>query len=422
MKIAILSLGSMGDTRPCFILSKRLHERGHEVSLIGYQEYAKFAEKSPWLKYLPISGSVEDLMSVIMNDDGFSLSTFLDLPKVLGKDKDEIFDIAYPVCKEADLLLFITYSSACMCYFGEAFKKPYMRVSFWPDAPTVETRNFGWPKYPLFLLKGAYNYYSHCCVAFFTANIQKKAFGSWRKKLGLPPSWKYMLFRRRGGGFEHLFAYSPTIYPRQKGYSEHVHITGYWFDELSKLDYQPSQKLADFLAAGEAPVYIGFGSMTPMLGDKLQSIIDALRESGRRALLAVPEKYCDPKLLPDNVLQLEYVPHEWLFPRVSAVVHHCGAGSVAMGLRFGKPTFGIPFGSDQKDWAEMLCKRGFGPKPVQKKELTREAFLAGLCDLLDNPAYRKNAEDAAEKLKGEDGVGNACDLMEKYQREFVFKG
>ena len=39
--------------------------------------------------------------------------------------------------------------------------------------------------------------------------------------------------------------------------------------------------------------------------------------------------------VPDNVLLIGPAPHDWLFPRCSAVVHHGGAGTTAMGLYCG---------------------------------------------------------------------------------------
>jgi UDP:flavonoid glycosyltransferase YjiC (YdhE family) len=44
-----------------------------------------------------------------------------------------------------------------------------------------------------------------------------------------------------------------------------------------------------------------------------------------------------------DVLFIDDCPHEWLFERVSVVVHHGGAGTTACGLRNGKPTIIVPF-------------------------------------------------------------------------------
>lgn len=48
------------------------------------------------------------------------------------------------------------------------------------------------------------------------------------------------------------------------------------------------------------------------------------------------------------------VPHAWLFQRCSAVIHHGGASTTAMGLRCGKPTMICPFFGDQFFWAQMV--------------------------------------------------------------------
>jgi len=37
----------------------------------------------------------------------------------------------------------------------------------------------------------------------------------------------------------------------------------------------------------------------------------------------------------DDVLVIGEAPHDWLFPEMSAVVHHAGAGTTAAGLRAG---------------------------------------------------------------------------------------
>jgi hypothetical protein len=48
-----------------------------------------------------------------------------------------------------------------------------------------------------------------------------------------------------------------------------------------------------------------------------------------------------------RVFHIGHCPHEWLFSKVCAVVHHGGAGTVAAGLRAGKPTGVVPFFGDQ---------------------------------------------------------------------------
>jgi sterol 3beta-glucosyltransferase len=58
-------------------------------------------------------------------------------------------------------------------------------------------------------------------------------------------------------------------------------------------------------------------------------------------------------LLADNVMVIGALPHDWLMPRVAAVVHHGGAGTTAAGLRAGNPTFICPFFGDQHVCAKI---------------------------------------------------------------------
>jgi len=60
--------------------------------------------------------------------------------------------------------------------------------------------------------------------------------------------------------------------------------------------------------------------------------------------------------IPPHVFILGNVPHDWLFDneRVSAVVHHGGAGTTAVGLAKGRPTVVVPFFGDQGFWGMLL--------------------------------------------------------------------
>jgi UDP:flavonoid glycosyltransferase YjiC (YdhE family) len=74
------------------------------------------------------------------------------------------------------------------------------------------------------------------------------------------------------------------------------------------------------------------------------TILQALQLTGTRALVSrgwskLGEGYDSN----ENVFFLDDCPHEWLFNRVAAVVHHGGAGTTACGLANGTPTLIVPF-------------------------------------------------------------------------------
>ena len=56
------------------------------------------------------------------------------------------------------------------------------------------------------------------------------------------------------------------------------------------------------------------------------------------------------------IYSLGNCPHDWLFGHCRGVIHHGGAGTVAAGLRAGKPTFICPFFGDQFFWGQVVYR------------------------------------------------------------------
>lgn len=122
---------------------------------------------------------------------------------------------------------------------------------------------------------------------------------------------------------------------------------------------------------------------------------------------------------PDNVYMLENTPHDWLFPRVKAVVHHGGAGTTAIGLKCGKPTMVVPFFGDQQFWGTMIGEAGAGAEPVPYKNLTAEKLAEGIKQCLTNDA-EKAAKKIADSIEAEgDGAKNA---VRSFHRSLALNG
>jgi UDP:flavonoid glycosyltransferase YjiC (YdhE family) len=120
-------------------------------------------------------------------------------------------------------------------------------------------------------------------------------------------------------------------------------IAGFVFLDLAS-SFKPPEELTKFLDAGEPPVYIGFGSIVVDDPDKFTKMIfDAVKQAGVRALVSKGWGGLGDDDAPESVYMLDNTPHDWLFPKVSCVVHHGGAGTTAIGLKCGKPTMIVPF-------------------------------------------------------------------------------
>ena len=118
-------------------------------------------------------------------------------------------------------------------------------------------------------------------------------------------------------------------------------VCGFFFRDAP--DYKPDAALAAFLSSGPPPIYIGFGSIVLEDPEKMtRMLVKAIQQTGVRALISRGWSKLGG-IECENIMYLDDCPHEWLFQRVTAVIHHGGAGTTACGLRYGKPTFIVPF-------------------------------------------------------------------------------
>ena len=135
-------------------------------------------------------------------------------------------------------------------------------------------------------------------------------------------------------------------------------------------------------------------------------VLEAVRLAGVRAIIsrgwsnlggseiAVPA--------PSNVFMLGDCPHDWLFTRVSCVIHHGGAGTTSAGINAGKPTIIVPFFGDQLFWGNVIYRAGAGPQPIPFKELTA-AVLADTITAAMQPDIRRNASRLGDRMRQEQG-------------------
>jgi len=201
--------------------------------------------------------------------------------------------------------------------------------------------------------------------------------------------------------FTYLFPAS--VIPKPADWGPHINLANFiFFDQADS--YTPPGDLLDFLAAGERPIYVGFGSnIVQDPGAATRTIFAALDNAGARGIVSRGWGKLGSEATPVHVHLIDDCPHDWLFPRCRAVCHHGGAGTTAAGLRAGLPTVVVPFFGDQFFWGQVVCDAGAGPTPIPIDTLSvdrlAEAFAA-----CARPEMRTRAEELGAKIRSEDGV------------------
>ena len=144
------------------------------------------------------------------------------------------------------------------------------------------------------------------------------------------------------------YCFSEALLPRPPDWGPWIDVVGFWFLSNANPDWDPPPELLSFLESGPPPVFIGFGSIVVDDPDALtNTVVAAVKSAGCRAIIQKGWAGMTPTDLPEEILLIGAAPHDWLFPRMAAVVHHGGAGTTSAGLRVGRPTVIVPFFGDQ---------------------------------------------------------------------------
>ena len=137
----------------------------------------------------------------------------------------------------------------------------------------------------------------------------------------------------------------------------------------------------------------------------------ALRVLNLRGLLLIGPEQNRPLNLPDTILAVPYLPYGLIMPRVRAVAHQCGIGTLSHTLRAGVPSVACPFAFDQPNNARRLEALGVA-EVVLPHQHDAQHIGRALQRLLADEAPTR-AQSLGKLIRAEDGVGRACEILEE---------
>lgn len=407
--VTILAFGTRGDVAPLVGLGTAIRDRlGVEVAIAAQQPYGSMVDDAGLeFRLLPHDTEIETRSSEFGQGlvDGAKMRPSKD---ALAEMRDQLSGVGEAMAQagaDADLLLFEgPVGSLLGPHVAQALDTRAVLAHLQPATPTGDfappalgTRSFG-------------RLGNRAMWRLATAG--EKVFApltdALRTSLGLAPLSRKELQRNRDE-WPTLYGFSEIVVPRPTDWPSNAHICGYW--RSAPASFTPVRELVDFLDAGEAPVFVGLGSTATAHGAELSTtIVEALRKSGRRGVVqrgwARLDVGCD-----DQMITVDDVPHDWLFPRVAAAVHHCGAGTTAAALHAGVPSVPVPGIMDQPFWAARLARLGAASTAVPRHSITAELLAAAIDSLSDEQVAR--SADIADRLAAEDGAGKAVTLIER---------
>lgn len=414
MKILVLTIGTRGDIQPFVALGKGLQAAGHDVTICTASTFEPLIA-AHGLSYAYMNDGIVSLMDTSAGKDAVEKGRAFNLIKTVKPILRQMLDEAWAAAQGAEAII---YHPKTLAGYHIAEKCGVPVVMSLPLPAYTPTGDFANPAFGLTLRLGpAFNRLTFAVIRFASAPYID-VINDWRQSVGLPRRSRFAneIVLPNGQPLPTVYSFSPHVVPIPQDWPATATATGYWFLDQTE-DWQPPADLVAFLDAGEPPVYVGFGSIAGKDPEaKARIVLEALAQTGQRGILASGWGGLKADTLPASVYALEQAPHDWLFPRVKAVVHHGGAGTTAAGLRAGKPTIICPFFGDQPFWGQRVADLGVGAQPIPQKRLTVPALAAAIRTVTTSPEMQRQAAALGEKIRAEDGIGRAVERIEGFIR------
>lgn len=422
MRVLLFGFGSRGDVQPFVALGIGLKAAGYDVAVAAGVNFRALVENAG-LVFEPIRVDMERFMQQDIGKEWLSNSSqnprteLANMRRMTEAIAADVADDLLACCQRADVFVSGLLTVEALETIARVQGKVHIQGLLAPFAPTAAGSAGLQALLPR--RQSVVNRWFGYAIEAMLFTALRKPSDIIRERLGLPPVTRSD-FLKAWNRTPTLLGVSPSIMPPPPDWPPHIHVTGYWF--LPAPDYTPPPALADFLNVGTPPVYIGFGSMSNRdPAGTMQMIVQALQNTHLRAIVHSGWGGLHHADLPDSIYLLDGAPHDWLFPRVSAVVHHGGAGTTGAALRAGVPSAVVAHIGDQWFWGRRLHEIGVGARPMRRHDLSVLNLTDRLQVLTQDMRLRQQAATVGERVRSEDGVSNAVKAFNQIVNQYPLK-
>jgi len=390
MKIAIVVNGTRGDVQPMFALATGLIKNGHQIICCAPPENEELAERYS-IPFVAFGPNYKELFKKNAQMKGGA--TKAPSPKEMKNETENQIDLLPKLLKGSDLVLGVGFVLGVHTV-ADILKVPYRFVIFYPillgtsnTDPFINRLMFGFGK-------------------SMTNMVMKSFINKKRAAFGLEPIidvWSNWM------GEHVIVACDKELNAARDGVSFNFTQTGYM---LLPTQITLPENVEKFLDSGKPPVYIGFGSNPVSRPEKFSNIFIEVSKATKQRLI-VSKGWADlPENSTSDVLYVDEMPFELLFPRLAAIVYHGGTGTMASAARAGIPQVAFPFMADQFENRKQIVKLGLGPNACDFKKISADVLISSINECVTNDRYRKNALEISKKLQNSNGLELTIRLIE----------
>jgi vancomycin aglycone glucosyltransferase len=395
MKIAIVINGTRGDVQPMVALATELIKDGHEIICCAPPENEEQVKRHH-CKFVAFGPNYKELFKKNAQMKGGALTA--PTPKEIKKDTENQINLLPELIKGSDLVLGVGFVLGVHTV-ADILKVPYRFVIFYPVL-------LGTTKSDPFSSRVLFGFGRSMTNMVIKSFINKK-----RVTVGLSPIkdvWADWM------GDHVIVACDKELNAARDGVSFNFTQTGYM---LLPSDTGLPDHVEKFLNSGKPPVFVGFGSNPVTRPDKFASIFSTVAKNTNQRLI-ISKGWAE---LSDNntsdILYVDEMPFELLFPRLAAIAYHGGTGTMASAARAGIPQVAFPFMADQFENRKQIVKLGLGPNACDFKKLSANALSSAITECISNDKYKKNAVEIAQKLQSTNGLELTVKLIDSWLKK-----
>jgi sterol 3beta-glucosyltransferase len=331
-KVLIVAPGSRGDFGPYTGLGVRFRDAGHHVVIAAHAEWRGMVE-ALGLEFHPLAGDSRDAQGSeemqAWQESGSGAKSAKQGVKmvklVAGMLRDQAHDVMVAAKDDVDVIMPSVLGGIAFLV-AEGMRIPTLSAYVGPTEPTGD---FPPPGLGFNQSLGRWgNRKLYGALAAIVRSSSKKTVAELREELGMGTETK----GQRTAEGDIYYGYSPELVPPPADWRPGTHTVGFWWPpKLS--GWEPPARLVDFLAAGEPPVSISFGSMAEGRSEQLSELVTAaVRKAGVRAVIQAGWAKLDVSA--DDAITVDgELDYEWLYPQVATVVQHGGIGTTGCALR-----------------------------------------------------------------------------------------
>lgn len=415
MNIGIQTWGSNGDIRPMLALAAGLQKAGHKVTLvvssIDNHNYQSLSEQLG-VRYRQVPEHIDFDMQDFAHrsfrmhplqwlrallDEAFfpNEANMYHAAQQLVADNDYVIGhhFMYPL-KLAALRQHTPFFSVTLCHAAIPS----------PTLPPLRFPNFG-----IYTNKLAWK----ALDAAFNWAVKKPLTRLWISEGETPP--RNMLSELLTSQQLNLIAVDPLFCDVNAQWPVNHQICGFLNLTDDAQHWTMPHDLAAFIENGTPPIYMTFGSLQQAVPDwSMDLFLEAVRFAGCRAIIQTSNDQYPAGSQRDHMYFIGKHPHQPVFAKCAAIVHHGGAGTTHAATRAGCPSVVVPFMDEQLFWARQLQHQGVAGAPLPAKKINAQSLAKAIQKVLTTQSIRETAQQAGRTMQGHDGVASAVRLLTDY--------